>query len=78
MVVFGPLRAKALAQFIPPSFNTPEAKDDFLEWVAALPIDPQDAKQLMLNWAAVTGVSLTAQEIREAAPGLEQDEGSTP
>ncbi len=65
---------KTLAQFIPPSFNTPEAKDDLLAWVRNLPLDPQDAKQLLLDWASLTGTSLTAEEIREAAPGLLEDE----
>ena len=64
-----------MAEFIPPSFNTPEAKDDVLAWVANLPLDPQDAKQLLLDWAALTGTSLTAEEIRTAIPGLLQDEG---
>ena len=67
-----------MAQFIPPSFNTPDAKDDLLAWVTNLPIDPQDAKQLLLDWAALTGASLTGEEIREAIPGLAQDEGETP
>ena len=67
-----------MAQFIPPSFNTPEAKDDLLEWVATLPIDPQDAKQLLLDWAALTGTSLTATDIRTAIPGLIQDEAGPP
>lgn len=66
------------SQFIPPSFLDPNAVDDFLGWVALLPLDPQDKKQLMLDWAALTGTTLTADQIRTGAPGLLEDEAPPP
>ena len=55
-----------MTTLLPPALRRPEAKNHVLAWVAALPVDPLDRKQLLLDWAALTGVHLTADEIQAA------------
>jgi hypothetical protein len=51
---------------IPLELLDPERKDDFLLWVAGLPIHPEDRKQLCLEWSAWTGVLLTHDDYVQA------------
>ncbi len=64
-----------MSEFLPPAFNHPNSKQDVINWIQQLPIDSQDKKRILLDWAAKTGVHLTGDEVREAIPGLTQDEG---
>lgn len=59
------------AAFIPPSWDTPERKPIVIEFIAHLPIDPEDRKKLLADWAARAGVTLTAQDYRDAKAHVE-------
>jgi len=67
-----------MASFIPPAFKRLDALPDFLDWVAALPIDPIDKKSLILDWSSITGVAVPPEQIRAAIPELERDEHPPP
>ena len=60
----------------PAALRRPDARPAFLRWLADLPLDPQDKKQLALDWASLVGVHFTADELRAAIPGLGADEGA--
>ena len=64
-----------MADFFPPAFLHPARKQDVIDWLAQLPLDPQDKKRALLDWAAKTGAQLTGAEVRAAIPGLARDEG---
>jgi hypothetical protein len=60
----------------PRELRHPDQRPAFLAWLSSLPIDPQDKKQLALDWASLVGVHFTADELRAAIPGLARDEGA--
>lgn len=49
----------------PASWLTPERKQDVMDLLRRLPLDPADKKQVFLEWAERAGVQLNAEEIRE-------------
>ena len=53
-----------MTTLLPPALRRPDAKGPLLDWVSRLPVDPLDRKQVLLDWAALTGVYLTADEIQ--------------
>jgi len=66
-----------MTDYFPPSLLAPERVNEVIEWIHNLPMDPQDKKRMLLDWAARVGISLTFTQIREAVPELHTDEGTT-
>jgi len=64
-----------MADFFPPAFLHPARKHEVIDWLAQLPLDPQDKKRALLDWAAKTGAQLSGDEVRAAIPDLARDEG---
>lgn len=55
-----------MAFAIPVELLDPERKDDFLLWVAGLPIHPEDRKALCIEWSRWTGVYLDGEDYERA------------
>lgn len=47
-----------ICDVIPDTWDTEERKDDVLDLVSALPLEPEDRKALLLCWSAETGIPL--------------------
>ncbi len=50
----------------PPDLLDPDRLDDVLIFLAGLPIDPEDRKQLLLEWCQFVGVILDEDMVRRA------------
>ena len=48
-----------LLDLVPPEYMTPEGKDDFLNWLAAQPLPPEDKKQILLWWCDYVKLPIT-------------------
>lgn len=64
-----------MTEFFPPSFLNPDALQDVIAWIQALPIEPEDKKRVLLDWASRVGVSLTGEDVLAAIPELREIEG---
>ena len=54
---------------IPPHLLDPGAKDEFLMWLAQLPVDVNTKKYILLDWCRLTGVQLTLDMVEYIAQG---------
>ena len=52
----------------PPGWFVPEMLEAVIEYLRWLPVDPEDRKQIFVEWAAISGVEVTAAMI-EAVTG---------
>ena len=63
-----------MTDYFPPSFMNPDALEEVIEWLRALPIDHVDKKRELLTWASIVGVHLTGEQVLAALPELLSDE----
>ncbi len=54
---------------------TQAALDEVINWIRALPLDSQDKKRMLMDWAAIVGVSLSGDDVLRAIPELREEEG---
>ena len=64
-----------MTEFFPPSLMTQAALDEVINWIRALPLDSQDKKRMLMDWAAIVGVSLSGDDVLRAIPELREEEG---
>jgi len=50
----------------PPDLLDPDRLDDVLIFLAGLPIDPEDRKQLLVEWCQLMGVILDEDMVKRA------------
>lgn len=62
--------ASRIVDVLPQSWFDPAFRDAVRDYLRLLPLDPVDKKQGFLDWARVTGVDVTAEDI-EIVTGLE-------
>lgn len=57
-----------MAEVFPHSWFVIERLDDVIEWLQNMPINPEDKKAILHEWAAHAGVHLTGENV-EAVTG---------
>lgn len=57
-----------MAEVFPHSWFVPARKDDVIEWLQNMPVNPEEKKAILHEWAAHAGVDLTGEDI-EAVTG---------
>ena len=58
-------------EIIPPDLLSKEKKDEFLLWLAGLPVDVNTKKYVLMDWCTVVGVALTREMVRFVTGGRE-------
>jgi len=59
-------RAVRAIGVFPPDLLDPDRLDDVLIFLAGLPIDPEDRKQLLVEWCQLMGVILDEDMVKRA------------
>lgn len=52
-----------MAEVFPHSWFVPERLDDVIEWLVHMPINPEEKKAILHEWAAHAGYHLTGHDV---------------
>ena len=61
------------AEAIPPDLLDPKKKDEFLLWLAQLPVDVETKKHILMDWCELVGVALTREMVEYITRGRPED-----
>ena len=56
---------------IPANWYTPERANDVADLLAVLPIDPEDRKVILLEWADIVNIRLTRELVLRAKAAIQ-------